>query len=220
MKSCKFFLFGLLALMMVFSCSPKPEEALDSSTEKKASHPVKKTEQKADHPMVLIQTNMGDITLELREDLTPVTVENFLRYVDDGFYDGKIFHRVIEGFMIQGGGFDQNMKKAPVRAPITNEAPKGLDNDYGTIAMARTSAIDSATAQFFINVQKNASLNHVPGDFRRYGYAAFGLVVKGMDVAIKINKVETGPLGMMRDVPLKPVVITKAVRLDKAASGA
>ncbi len=211
MRSLKILAVFFLAAIWMQACSQRPDEAIDTTPETKTQAP---SEAKASHPQVLLQTSMGEIVFELREDLTPVTVENFLRYVDDGFYEGKIFHRVIKGFMVQGGGFDVNMKQAPTRAPIVNEAPTGLNNFYGTIAMARTGAINSATAQFFINVQKNNFLNHVPGDPKRFGYASFGKVVKGMDVVMKIVKVETAPLGMMRDVPLTPVIINKVQRVN------
>ena len=157
------------------------------------------------NPMVLMSTSMGDIKIELYEDKAPVTVKNFLGYVNDKFYDGTIFHRVIPNFMIQGGGFDKDMKEKPTKAPIKNEAANGLKNDTGTVAMARTSNPDSATAQFFINVVNNDGLNRPKPD--GHGYAVFGKVVEGMDVVHKIEHVQTATKGMYRDVPQEPVVI-------------
>jgi peptidyl-prolyl cis-trans isomerase A (cyclophilin A) len=164
------------------------------------------------NPMVLMSTSMGDIKIELYEDKAPVTVKNFLGYVNDKFYDGTIFHRVIPNFMIQGGGFDQDMKQKATKAPIKNEAANGLKNDTGTIAMARTSDPDSATAQFFINVVNNDGLNRPQPD--GHGYAVFGKVVEGADVVHKIEHVQTTTKGMYQNVPAEPVVI-KSVTLVK-----
>ena len=165
-------------------------------------------------PQVDIKTSMGTIRLELYPEKTPLTVENFLRYVKDAHYDGTVFHRVIQGFMIQGGGFDRELKHKATRDPIRNEAERGvkagLKNDSGTIAMARTRDPHSATAQFFINVADNAFLNW--GDARGdgVGYAVFGKVVSGLDVVMKIAKVETGPSGIFpSDVPRQAVIIEK-----------
>ncbi len=149
---------------------------------------------------------MGKIVLELYPKKAPITVENFLKYVNSGFYNGTIFHRVIPGFMIQGGGFTPEMEQKPTRAPIKNEADNGLKNDRGTIAMARTSNPNSATSQFFINVANNAPLNYPSHG----GYAVFGKVVEGMDVADKIVNVPTTSVGPHQDVPKKPVVIESA----------
>jgi peptidyl-prolyl cis-trans isomerase B (cyclophilin B) len=162
------------------------------------------------HPMVKLETSMGDITLELYPDKAPATVANFLEYVKAGFYNGTIFHRVINGFMIQGGGLDAQMNKKATRAPIKNEANNGLKNDTYTIAMARTGDPDSATAQFFINVANNASLNHTGPTPRGWGYAVFGKVIKGQDVVDKIKAVSTTTQGMYENVPSTPVTITKA----------
>ena len=160
---------------------------------------------KGGKPVVVLATSLGDITLELDPEKAPITVENFLAYVDSGFFDGTIFHRVIPNFMIQGGGMTANLSPKQTRAPIKNEAENGLKNDAGTIAMARTSARDSATAQFFINLKDNDFLNHGVRDF---GYAVFGHVTHGMDVVKKIGAVPTGP----NDVPVEPVVIKSAKR--------
>ncbi len=166
-----------------------------------------------DNPRVEMDTTKGKIILELAADKAPKTVENFLAYVDTGFYDGTIFHRVIPNFMIQGGGFTAEMKRKEARAPIDNEADNGLRNERGTIAMARTSNPHSATAQFFINTRNNDSLNHREKSPQGWGYAVFGRVAEGMDVVAAISGVKTVTRGPFRDVPADPVVIRKAVRL-------
>ena len=162
---------------------------------------------------VKLTTSMGPITLELDETKAPVSAKNFAKYVDSGHYDGTIFHRVIDGFMIQGGGFTKDMRQKPSEAPIKNEATNGLKNDKYTVAMARTNVVDSATSQFFINVKDNDFLNHTAPNDRGYGYAVFGKVVEGKDVVDKIAKVATGNAGMHQNVPSTPVVIEKAERL-------
>ncbi|TDQ36174.1 peptidylprolyl isomerase [Thiopseudomonas denitrificans] len=165
----------------------------------------------ADNPRVLLSTSLGDIELELNAEKAPLSVENFLSYVDEERYDGTIFHRVIKGFMIQGGGFDKYMQQRPTNKPIKNEADNGLKNDRGTIAMARTQAVDSATSQWFINHGNNDFLNHGGRDF---GYAVFGKVVSGMDVVDKIAEVPTSNYGMHQNVPAEQVVILKARRVQ------
>jgi len=160
--------------------------------------------------MVKLHTNHGIITLELDAEKAPKTVENFLQYVRDGFFDGTIFHRVIDGFMIQGGGFEPGMAQKPTRAAIENEAANGLRNEAYTIAMARTSDPNSATAQFFINIANNSFLNFTAPTPQGYGYAVFGKVVEGMDVVDKIRKVKTGNRAGHQDVPQEDVVITQA----------
>ena len=155
----------------------------------------------------------GPIVLELDREKAPKSVENFLAYVKSGHYDGTVFHRVIDGFMIQGGGFEPGMKQKPTQAEITNEANNGLKNDMYTVAMARTSAPHSATAQFFINVAKNDFLNHTAPTAQGWGYAVFGKVVKGQDVVDAIRKVRTTRKGYHDDVPFDAVVIDKAVAL-------
>jgi cyclophilin family peptidyl-prolyl cis-trans isomerase len=159
------------------------------------------------NPMVLISTSLGDIKVELYEDTAPITVKNFLTYVNDGFYNGTIFHRVIPNFMIQGGGLDKDMNQKPTKAAIKNEAANGLKNEVGTIAMARTGVVDSATAQFFINTKDNTFLNHRDETPAGFGYAVFGKVVSGMDVVQKIEKVQTTNKGPHQNVPVEPVVI-------------
>jgi cyclophilin family peptidyl-prolyl cis-trans isomerase len=157
------------------------------------------------NPTVVIKTSRGVIEAVLYKDKAPITVENFLKYVDAGFYSGTIFHRVIWGFMIQGGGFDRYFNQKPTRPPIKNEAANGLKNERGTLAMARTSAVDSATSQFFINLKNNTALDHSSSN---YGYAVFGKVTQGMDVVDAIAGVKTGPKGpFSSDCPLDTVII-------------
>jgi peptidyl-prolyl cis-trans isomerase B (cyclophilin B) len=160
--------------------------------------------------MVKLHTNHGIITLQLNAEKAPNTVKNFLDYVNAGFYDNTIFHRVIDGFMIQGGGFEPGMKEKRTNAPIQNEAANGLGNDNYTIAMARTSDPHSATAQFFINVKNNGFLNYSSPNPQGYGYCVFGKVVEGMDVVDAIRKVRTGNRAGHQDVPQEDVIITKA----------
>lgn len=160
--------------------------------------------------MVKLTTNFGEITLELNAEKAPTTVANFLQYVESGFYDGVIFHRVIDGFMVQGGGFDANMKQKPTKDEIKNEADNGLANDKYTVAMARTSVPDSASSQFFINVGDNAFLNHTAKNASGWGYCVFGKVIAGMDVVDKIRAVKTTSKAGHQDVPAEPVIIIKA----------
>lgn len=160
---------------------------------------------------VRLETTLGDIVLELDREHAPATVENFLTYVNDDFYDGTIFHRVIDGFMIQGGGFTSDFSKKSTRAPVKNEAENGLKNDRGTISMARTRDPHSATAQFFINVADNAALNHTAPDARGWGYTVFGRVVEGMDVVDEIRARPTGVHGRYTDVPKETISIERAV---------
>jgi len=175
----------------------------------------------AANPEVELKTNMGTITLELYPDKAPKTVENFLQYVKDGFFKGTIFHRVINGFMVQGGGFTPEFAQKKTRAPVPNEANNGLKNDVGTIAMARTSDPHSATAQFFINHKNNDFLNHSAPTPQGWGYTVFGKVTKGMDVVNKIAALDTGAQGPFQsDVPRKQVVIEDAriISSDKPAA--
>jgi peptidyl-prolyl cis-trans isomerase B (cyclophilin B) len=160
--------------------------------------------------MIKLHTNHGVISLELDAAKAPDTVANFIKYVEDGHYSNTVFHRVIDGFMIQGGGFEPGMKQKPTREPVQNEANNGLKNDKYTIAMARTSAPHSASAQFFINVGDNDFLNHTAPTPQGWGYCVFGKVVNGTDVVDKIRKVKTGSKGMHQDVPLEDVIIEKA----------
>lgn len=159
--------------------------------------------------MVKMHTNKGTIVLELQADKAPLTVENFLNYAKKGFYDGTIFHRVIDGFMIQGGGMEPGMREKPTDPPIKNEANNGLPNERGTIAMARTPDPNSATSQFFINVSNNDFLNFRAETPDGWGYCVFGKVMEGMDVVDAIRKVETGSFGFHQDVPKEDIVIEK-----------
>jgi len=165
--------------------------------------------------MVKLETSMGDIFLELDEEKAPKSVENFLAYVNDGHYDGTIFHRVIDGFMIQGGGFTEDMKQKPTKDPIVNEADNMLKNDAYTVAMARTPDPDSATSQFFINVKNNDFLNHTAKTAQGWGYAVFGKVAKGHGVVNKIKGVATGNKGPHADVPNETITIIKASVVDE-----
>jgi len=165
------------------------------------------------NPVVLISTSRGDVKVELYRDKAPKTVGNFLTYVDEKFYDGTIFHRVVANFVIQGGGFDVNMKRRVTKDPIKNEADNGLKNETGTLAMARTGNPHSATSQFFINLRDNTFLNYRNKTPRGWGYAVFGRVIEGMDVVTAIGKVRTTVRNGMRDVPEEPVVIRKVRRV-------
>lgn len=167
-------------------------------------------DQAAGNPVVILDTSMGSISIELYPDKAPKTVENFLEYVKSGYYKDTIFHRVIKGFMIQGGGMTQDMNRKPTRPPIENEAGNGLKNARGTIAMARTGEVNSATSQFFINTVDNSSLDHRSKSPDGFGYCVFGKVTAGMDVVDKIEGAVTGTKGMYRDVPNQPIVIKDA----------
>jgi peptidyl-prolyl cis-trans isomerase B (cyclophilin B) len=162
------------------------------------------------NPQVVLDTTFGKITIELDAVNAPVSSVNFLTYVTSGHFDGTVFHRVIPNFMIQGGGFNKDMSQKPTGAPIANEADNGLKNDRGTLAMARTSDPNSATAQFFINLANNAFLNHTSKDARGWGYAVFGKVVDGMGVVDTIAQTKTGNHGPHSDVPAEAIVITRA----------
>lgn len=165
----------------------------------------------ANKPHVLLDTDMGQIEVELDADKAPISTKNFLSYVDRGRYNGTQFHRVIPGFMVQGGGYDRNMNEKQTESPIKNEADNGLKNVTGTLAMARTADVNSATSQFFINVNDNAFLDHGGRDF---GYAVFGKVVKGMDVVTNIVQSDTTTRGGMQNVPTNPIMIKTAKRID------
>jgi peptidyl-prolyl cis-trans isomerase B (cyclophilin B) len=166
------------------------------------------------NPRVLLNTSLGEITLELFAGDAPLSTENFLSYVTSGHFDGTIFHRVIPGFMIQGGGFTPDMAQKPTKAPIANEAANGCKNYRGTVAMARTSDPNSASSQFFINVADNTFLNHTAKTPQGWGYAVFGNIVDGLDVVDQIVKVPTGQNGPHSDVPREPVTIDKATVLE------
>jgi peptidyl-prolyl cis-trans isomerase B (cyclophilin B) len=205
----------LVSIMMVASAvlcfvavsTVTGQEAKDPSPQASPATGEKAKSVESDHPRVAIKTSMGEIVLELDRKRAPVTVENFLQYTKDGFYNGTVFHRVIPDFMIQGGGMEPGMKKKPTRDPIRNEATNGLKNKTGTVAMARTSVVDSATGQFFINCKDNSFLDHRNTSSQGYGYAVFGKVVEGMDVVRKIEKAPTGTKGPHRDVPVEDIMI-------------
>ena len=171
-------------------------------------------EEQEENPVVIIKTNKGDITVELFATEAPLTVGNFLRYVDDGFFSDTIFHRVIPGFMVQGGGFDADMNQKRTHAAIKNEADNGLKNERGTLAMARTQDIDSATSQFFINLADNAFLNHARATQREFGYCVFGRVIDGMDVVDEMATVRTGRSGAHADVPTETLEINEVIRSE------
>ena len=166
------------------------------------------------NPQVILETSMGNITIELFKEKAPITVRNFLGYVKDGFYDGLIFHRVIKDFMVQGGGMSESLEQKKPKFAIKNEAANGLSNTRGTLAMARTSVVDSATSQFFINTVDNLFLNHRGKQPDSFGYCVFGQVVEGMDVVDQIRAVKTGNKNGHSDVPLEPVFITSAKQIE------
>ncbi len=165
-----------------------------------------------ENPQVILTTNKGEIVIELYPDKAPLTVDNFLKYVDDKFYDGTIFHRVIKSFMIQGGGFTPGLIQKKTNEPIKNEAGNGLSNTRGTIAMARTNVVDSATAQFFINVVDNPFLDHQDDSARGFGYCVFGKVISGIETVDAIKTVATTSVGYYQDVPAEDVIIISAKR--------
>lgn len=203
------------ALTLTIACSGLVANAQDQTTPAKPAQEAETTPSVEEAKLVYVamKTSKGDILLELDRGRAPVTVKNFLNYVNKGFYDGTIFHRVIDGFMIQGGGFTADMNRKPTDPPITNEWQNGLKNDVGTIAMARTPDPNSATSQFFINVNNNRSLTPPPG--RGIGYAVFGKVVAGMDVVNAIKGVATTTRARMGDVPVTPILIEKTTVISK-----
>jgi cyclophilin family peptidyl-prolyl cis-trans isomerase len=204
MKKLTTLLLALLLTPILGACSDQEQSAATPAA--------------ADNPQVLMQTSMGELVIELYPQQAPISVANFLQYVDDGFYDGTIFHRVIDGFMIQGGGFTPEFEKKGTRPPILNEADNGLRNTIGTLAMARTGEPHSATSQFFINVANNTSLDFREKTPRAWGYAVFGRVVKGMELVRAIKSVPTGSRGMYQDVPTTSIVIQKVSRLGETAT--
>jgi len=196
--------FAILLLPAVFvSAGCKQEGSKRGETE------TEKSETEGGNPVVIMSTSKGDIKIELFKDKAPISVENFLSYAGDGYYDGTIFHRVIPNFMVQGGGFTPDFSQKPTKSPIKNEAKNGLKNERGTLAMARTQVVDSATSQFFINLVDNSFLDN---GVRDYGYAVFAKVIGGMDVVDAIAAVETGNNGMYGDVPQEEVII-KSVKV-------
>ena len=197
-------IFAVMAMVFISACS-----AENNIPAKSAIVETPAVIKAAESPSVIFETSAGDFTVTLNADEAPLTVANFLQYVENGFYNGTIFHRVIGTFMIQGGGFTQDMTKKSTRAPIINEADNGLTNHVGSIAMARTNAPHSATSQFFINVADNRSLNHRGKNSRGWGYAVFGEVTEGMSVIEAIKNVPTGMMAGHRNVPLEPVIIER-----------
>ena len=199
-RKFRFIVFVTAAVLFIYGCDKKTEE---TEAGKGA------TLMAAGSRNVKLETNMGDIVVELNEEAAPVTVENFVRYVEEGFFDGTIFHRVISGFMVQGGGFTADMVQKQTHPPIANEAGNGLKNNRGTIAMGQLPGNpDSATSQFYVNLVDNNHLDYVPG--RSPGYTVFGKVVEGMDVVDAIAAVKTTVRNGMPDVPVEPVVINSA----------
>ena len=202
----------LFAVLAACALSAGAQEGAPAAPAAPADAPAAEPPKEGANPMILIKTSKGDIKVELFEKQAPETVKNFLQYVDDKHYDGTIFHRVIRGFMVQGGGFTTDMQQKPTRAPVKNEAGNGLKNDRGTIAMARTQVADSATSQFFINVVDNAFLNRAESQ-DGVGYCVFGRVVEGMEAVDAIRNVATGRRGYFSDVPVEPVLINQIVRV-------
>ena len=190
----------------------KPPETKTIIKEKIKTEERQKDTKQGKNPVVLMETSMGNMKIELFQKEAPLTVKNFLDYVQEKFYDGTIFHRVVPNFVIQGGGFTSEMGKKPTHQPVKNEATNKISNTTGTLAMARTSVIDSATSQFFINLKDNRFLDHRNETKQGYGYCVFAKVIEGMDVVTKIGKVPTKVKASHRDVPVKPVII-KSVRL-------
>ena len=214
-------LAGMLSILLLPACSGESEppagEGSAGGPSEEGPGPAAEGETavhrpSGEHPVVEMQTSLGTIRIELYPDRAPRTVENFLQYVRDGFYDGTIFHRVVPGFVIQGGGFTPDLEEKPTREPIRNEADNGLQNLRGTIAMARTPDPHSAAAQFFINLKHNAPLDFTAPTPRGFGYTVFGKVIAGMDVVDRIARVETTTRGPYQNVPVNPVVI-ESVRI-------
>lgn len=194
----RYLILFLSSLLVLTGCNSSTEDAKQTPTGGNMSN-----------PQIKFETSKGDFTAELYADKAPKTVANFVSYVEAGFYDGTIYHRVIPGFMIQGGGMNPDMSEKPNNAPIENEADNGLANEIGTLAMARTNDPHSATSQFFINVSNNTFLNHTSPTPQGWGYAVFGKVTDGMDVVKAIESVKTGNHGPHSDVPLEPVIMNK-----------
>lgn len=201
---------------MICACMISLANLCYSETE--GTKAVNKENKNQENPIVVLTTNMGAIKIELYRDKAPKTVDNFLAYVHSNHFDNTIFHRIIDGFMIQGGGFTIDFKQKPTLSPIENEANNALKNTRGTLAMARTNDPNSATAQFFINLEDNAFLDFKSPSGAGWGYAVFGKVISGMDVVDKIAKVKTGVYGQHRDVPLDPVIILNAKEVSASST--
>lgn len=207
MKKANLFASALLTLVLIPAFSPA--WAKKKTEDKTKTESIKKGSTMTN---VIIETSMGNIEIELNNEKAPISAENFLKYVDSGHYDGTIFHRVIDNFMIQGGGFSAGMKEKKTGAQIKNEAQNGLKNLRGTLAMARTGVVDSATAQFFINVKDNVFLDHSDPSPRGFGYAVFGKVISGMDVVDKIKVAKTTTKDGMENVPVEDIIIKSMKR--------
>jgi len=200
-----------IAIASLFAAAALPLAAMSQSQPKTSPSQPKSCTAKGNAPMkVKLTTSMGPIVIELNREKAPVSVDNFVKYVESGHYNGTIFHRVIDGFMVQGGGFSKDMAQKPTNPPIKNEASNGLKNENYTVAMARTGVRDSATAQFFINVKDNEFLNYTGESPQAWGYAVFGKVVEGKETVDKIKKVPTATSGGNQNVPTQPVMIEKA----------
>ncbi len=214
MHAIKSFGFAsLFAPLFILGCVSSTNSASTTTTDSQPDPLTNANNQEitmSNMPVVELETSMGNITIELNEEKAPKTVENFLNYVNSGHYEGTIFHRVIDGFMIQGGGMDAQMNEKKTNAPVENEADNGLKNDKGTIAMARTQDPHSATSQFFVNVKDNDFLNHSGKNAQGWGYTVFGKVTSGMDVIEKMRGVPTGRFGMHADVPKEAITINSA----------
>jgi len=210
------FLFGAFLLNGPVKADEedKSDSQKETAKEMEAEQEGQEVEKQHKNPRLVMDTSMGSFTIELFQEEAPVTTENFLRYVDEGFYDNTVFHRVIEDFVIQGGGFTESMERKKTRQAIRNEANNGLKNRRGTLSMARTNHPQSATSQFFINVEDNKSLDHVPGIPSRFGYAVFAEVVEGMDVVDRIRRVKTTTKGGLKDVPVEPVILRSVRRAE------
>lgn len=210
------FIIGSIVLVFI-AISIIPKLMVTQQPKEELPVPVSKLPEEINpkNPQILIETSLGQITLELFPEKAPLTVENFLKYTQEGFYDGTIFHRVIPNFMIQGGGFLPELEQKPTAAPIKNEADNGLPNLRGTIAMARTNVVDSATAQFFINVVDNDYLNHRSKTPDGYGYCVFGRVIKGIEVVDKIAAVPTATVNYYQNVPKEAVLIISAKQINQ-----
>lgn len=205
---------GLWSRAFSLVCAMSLALCMGSAAQAASSTPNQGKSMSTTNPQVKLQTSQGDILIELYAEKAPKTVESFLTYVQEGFYDGTVFHRVINNFMVQGGGFDVAMKQKPTHAPVENEANNGLKNDKYTLAMARTADPHSATAQFFINVADNDFLNFTSPTPNGWGYAVFGKVVDGTDVVDQIKSVKTGNKGFHQDVPVEDVLIEKATVVE------
>jgi peptidyl-prolyl cis-trans isomerase B (cyclophilin B) len=220
MKTCAIGLLTFVAMVLAGMAGCKSKEAAEQVKAPTQAPARVAPTSRGKTVVIVIDTSMGKIKAELWPDVAPRTVENFLRYTDEKFYDGLIFHRVIPGFMIQGGGFTAQMREKDAHAPIANEASADVPNERGTLAMARTNDVDSATAQFFINLSDNRPLNHRDNTPRGFGYCVFGKAIEGMDVVDNIAKARTTSVGPYEDVPVEPILIKSVTRAQQATQPA